>query len=122
MNYKGKLYGKIGKTVIPLKMTSNDVDQLQKDHDDLKLNYVALCTRLQECVQKHRIGLGGEKLDQLVVTYIDRLTTALQRLQAALEEASCVATCRTDPVSLPIWAVAPTAVDGHSSFLIPGRV
>lgn len=82
MNYEGKLYGKIGKTVIPLKMTSKDVDQLQKDHDDLKLNYVSLCTRLQECVQKHHIGLGGEKLDQLVVTHIDRLTTALQRLLA----------------------------------------
>lgn len=29
--------------------------------------------RLQDCVQKHKLGLGGEKVDALVIAEIERL-------------------------------------------------
>jgi hypothetical protein len=32
-----------------------------------------ICTRLQECVQKHRIGQGGERIDVLVCEEVDAL-------------------------------------------------
>lgn len=32
-----------------------------------------MCARLQECVQKHKLGLGGEKVDALVIAEIERL-------------------------------------------------
>ena len=31
MQYHGKLYGKIGRKLIPLKLTSDDVDELERD-------------------------------------------------------------------------------------------
>jgi hypothetical protein len=35
--------------------------------------YKTMCGRLQECVQKHKLGLGGEQVDELVVAEVDRL-------------------------------------------------
>ena len=43
MNYAGKLYGKgHGKTYFPLVLTSEDVDQMQKEHAAMKdaLEYI----------------------------------------------------------------------------------
>lgn len=35
MQYRGKLYGKIGRRQIPLAMTSDDVDKLVSDNQEL---------------------------------------------------------------------------------------
>lgn len=34
MKYAGKLYGKIGRKYIPLKLTSDDVDTLERERDE----------------------------------------------------------------------------------------
>lgn len=43
--------------------------------------YRQICATLQECVQKHHLGLGGEHIDTLAVEEIDRLRAALQRIR-----------------------------------------
>jgi hypothetical protein len=35
--------------------------------------YKTMCGRLQECVQKHKLGLGGEQVDEVVIAELDRL-------------------------------------------------
>jgi len=35
MEYKGKLYGKVGKHYFPLEATSNDFDNLQKQNTEM---------------------------------------------------------------------------------------
>jgi hypothetical protein len=80
MIYEGKLYGKIGSRYIPLKMTSDDVDELKQRHTEI-------CTRLQECVQKHQIGLGGEKIDQLVCDHIEAQASQIEAMLEAIQEA-----------------------------------
>lgn len=32
-----------------------------------------ICTNLQECVQRHKLGLGGEYVDKVVIRELDRL-------------------------------------------------
>lgn len=81
MNYTAKLYGKIGRRYIPLQMTSEEVDELEQ-------HYRKICTRLQECVQKHHIGLGGEKLDQLVCDHIEAQAAQIQAMREAMTEAA----------------------------------
>jgi len=39
-------------------------------------SYHAMCTRLQEQVQKHKLGLGGEKIDILVCEALDSALSA----------------------------------------------
>jgi hypothetical protein len=36
-------------------------------------NYKRVTTNLQECVQRHHLGLGGEKVDELVCAELNRL-------------------------------------------------
>jgi hypothetical protein len=80
MIYEGKLYGKIGSRYIPLKMTSDDVDELEQRHNEF-------CTRLQECVQKHQIGLAGERIDQLVCDHIEAQASQIEAMREAIQEA-----------------------------------
>lgn len=39
-------------------------------------SYHAMCSRLQEQVQKHKLGLGGEKIDMLVCEALDAALSA----------------------------------------------
>ena len=39
-------------------------------------SYHAMCSRLQEQVQKHKLGLGGEKIDILVCEALDAALSA----------------------------------------------
>lgn len=39
-------------------------------------SYHAMCSRLQEQVQKHKLGLGGEKIDILVCNALDSALSA----------------------------------------------
>lgn len=48
-----------------------------------------ITTRLQECAQKHRLGLGGEFTDELVCDEVDRLREAMGQIRAATSVA-CV--------------------------------
>ena len=80
MNYEGPLFGKIGRRLVPLKMTSKDVDAQSAQLADLQEcrdAYREMCSRLQECVQTHQIGLGGEKLDALVCDEIQTMREAI---------------------------------------------
>lgn len=52
--------------------------KLERERDEILEQYVAMCSRLQECVQEHGIGLGGEKLDKLVCDEIKLLRKDLQ--------------------------------------------
>jgi hypothetical protein len=40
---------------------------------ELVSRYKTMCGRLQECVQKHKLGLGGEQVDEVVIAELDRL-------------------------------------------------
>jgi hypothetical protein len=55
--------------------------------EELKAVYSQMCARLQACVQKHQIGLGGEKLDVLVTKEIDNMRIAIQE---ALSDLNCM--------------------------------
>jgi hypothetical protein len=53
---------------------------------ELESKYMDMCTRLQECVQTHRIGLGGEKIDKLVCEAVADLTAKLAAAEKRLGE------------------------------------
>ena len=38
----------------------------------MRANYARICDALQSCVQRHKLGLGGELIDELVVAEVDR--------------------------------------------------
>ena len=42
MQYTGKLYGKIGRRVIPLTLTSEDVDKMERENREMKKQIAAL--------------------------------------------------------------------------------
>ena len=44
--------------------------------------YKEITDRLQQCVQRHRLGLGGERIDVLVCDEVDRLRAAHQERDA----------------------------------------
>jgi hypothetical protein len=51
----------------------------------LRENYNRICDRLQTCVQEHRLGLGGEYVDALVVEALNdalSLLTEIRRVTA----------------------------------------
>lgn len=54
---------------------------------EIESEHVQMCTALQECVQRHGIGLGGEKLDALVVSQIDGMREAIKEAYEAIIEA-----------------------------------
>ncbi len=64
MNYTGKLYGKINRTYIPLIMTSDDVDKLERELSEARLLYNAaviggkLLGRDLDAAQKQRDSLA----------------------------------------------------------------
>lgn len=45
-----------------------------------------ICTRLRNCVVKHNLGLGGEQLDQLVISAYEKVERELSTLRGAAEE------------------------------------
>lgn len=55
------------------------------NYDDKRIKFLVrfvfdshreICTRLQECVQRHNLGLGGEPVDVICVAELDRLLSA----------------------------------------------
>lgn len=53
MNYTGKLYGKVGRTYIPLVMTSDDVDDMEKKLTEVTLLSEGRLTLLNNQEQRH---------------------------------------------------------------------
>lgn len=46
------------------------VARLRRDHDAMDKMYTGVCVPLQECCQRHHLGLGGENVAELVVEEI----------------------------------------------------
>ncbi len=63
------------------------LDQKAAKIKDIQAEHTQMCTRLRECVQKHDIGLGGEKLDQLVCDHIDAQAAEITTMRAAITQA-----------------------------------
>lgn len=59
---------------------SKEIEELK----ECRTRYIEVCANLQECVQKHSIGLGGEKLDQLVCAEIEAMREAIKAAHEAL--------------------------------------
>jgi hypothetical protein len=47
------------------------VDEVIKHAEWLVTSYREMCDRLQATVQKHKLGLGGEKIDMLVIEALE---------------------------------------------------
>jgi hypothetical protein len=61
MEYTGKLYGKIGRRIIPLTLTSEDVDKLEKENREMKGRISALqyWRDISECDCSSPLPQGG---------------------------------------------------------------
>lgn len=59
----------IGKTVdLP---GAHSPEKIVEQVKGLRENYARICGRLQDAVQRHKLGLGGEQIDALVVEALD---------------------------------------------------
>lgn len=59
-----------------LKHEGGSPDKLAENVEWLLTRYSEMCTVLREAVHRHNLGLGGEKIDTLVVNELDRLRAA----------------------------------------------
>lgn len=64
------------------KKQAEEIARLTAEVSELEAKYMGMCTRLQECVQTHKLGLGGEKIDKLVVEAVAYLTAENTALSA----------------------------------------
>jgi hypothetical protein len=53
MEYKGKLYGKVGKAYLPLLKTTDDFERLEKENKELKSVMIAAAEEIQLHWQAH---------------------------------------------------------------------
>jgi len=58
MKYEGPLYGKIGRRFVPLTMTSQQVDALQAERDQLSRDLSSLLAA--DCLNGHDAGEGAQ--------------------------------------------------------------
>lgn len=66
---------------------AEEIARLSAELDELKAKYSDMCTRLQECVQTHKLGLGGENIDKLVVEAVANLTAKLENQASTIIKA-----------------------------------
>lgn len=64
MNYKGPLYGKIGRRYIPLTLTSDDVDEMSNEIKDLKVDRKIFLDRAEKAETRTRYLLRVELLNE----------------------------------------------------------
>lgn len=64
MNYKGPLYGKIGRRYIPLTLTSDDVDEMSNEIRDLKVDREIFLDRAQKAETRTSALLRVELLNE----------------------------------------------------------
>lgn len=81
----------------------DDRDEARVKLEEITERHVEMCNVIQECVQKYNIGLGGEKIDRLVVDEVATLRAQLAEKEARL------AKLEWRPVS-----VRPTEADADS--------
>lgn len=62
-----------GKLAHIARLLKVDVDRVVECVEMLRGNHVEMCASLQECVQRHKLGLGGERVDQVVIAELDRM-------------------------------------------------
>ena len=62
--------GKLSQIAHVLRCTPEDAVKMVKWLND---QHIEICSALQECVQRHKLGLGGERVDRLVIAELDRL-------------------------------------------------
>jgi chromosome segregation ATPase len=82
MEYKGKLFGKVGKTYFPLELTTTDVEKLQEE--------------------SAQWNLYAKSVDEQIVdrnSLIDKLQAENQRLKEALKEIGNT----FKPLELSLW-------------------
>lgn len=97
MEYTGKLYGKIGRRLIPLTLTSEDVDRMDRANADLvvqanRLESALKCAAIEIAELRHQIR--ETIMENLHLTDGDDCT--LKRLKDAISfelEDSCDAKC-----------------------------
>jgi len=76
MQYHGKLYGKIGRHQIPLKLTSEDVDRLEAENAKLR----EILGRLQNCAS----ALLGWHSDNMSLGAVREVTQAMKDAEEVL--------------------------------------
>lgn len=65
--------------------------------------YTEQCVTLRECAQRHRIGLGGEKLAKVVADAIDQQASELQSLRQRISRMEEAATNVLNRWDSPNW-------------------
>ena len=48
--------------------------QVRENVTGLRESYASVCDRLHSAVKRHKLGLGGEHVDELVIAELDRLS------------------------------------------------
>jgi hypothetical protein len=91
MNYIGKLYGKMGRRTIPLVLTSEDVDRIEKERDNLaawKAGHLKVnewWTEIDRIVREHPDTIIGRTVADEAVRMIqerDKFLSLLKRAES----------------------------------------
>ena len=61
-------------------------DELQEKTKWLEREYREVCNTCHEVTQKYNIGLGGEKVDQIVARYVDQQAARIAEFESLLRE------------------------------------
>lgn len=67
---------------------ADEIARLTAEFSELEAKYTDMCTRLQDCVQTHKLGLGGEKIDKLVVEAVANLIAKLENQASTIVKAA----------------------------------
>lgn len=80
MDYKGKLYGCIGNSYFPLRMTADDVDSLQADQKEC-LEVLKQAKQFIDFIKGEKLNLWSDKIHKMDVVSgnIDEIIRRLEK-------------------------------------------